>query len=93
MSANEFVHRKTGEKATAERYIQGVHPPPPGVKVTMGLHGVKAYYAPLDMELYSGDWIFTMEGGRREVFTETFVHNEFRRADEEDGEAKPIKLG
>ena len=60
MKRVEFIHRTTKEKVSGYQYIQGVHPPPPDVTVTMGLGGVVARVDTVrgsDTDLNSTDWI------------------------------------
>lgn len=96
MDRTELIHRTTKEKVSGYQYVQGGHPPPPGVRVTMGLGGVVARANTAhgsDSVILDGDWLLTMKNGGIEIFTDTFVHGQYRRVDEEDTPAKPVKLG
>lgn len=96
MPQTNLIHRKTGKTVNGWKYNQGEHPPPPGVTVTMGLTGVLArastVHGPQSV-IYDGDWLVDMPDGTRELFTDSFVHSEYRLEDEEEGEAKPVRLG
>ncbi len=98
MKRVEFIHRTTKEKVSGYQYIQGVHPPPPDVTVTMGLGGVVARVDTVrgsDTDLNSTDWILMLPGGAVDIFDALFVKNQYRRVDGDDdeGPAKPVKLG
>ena len=91
----KFIHRKGTDVVMGYQYIQGEHPPPVGVTVTMGQHGVLARARTAQGEhstLLDGDWLLETPNGV-EIYTDSFVHETFRREDEDEGNAKPVKLG
>lgn len=91
-----LIDRKTGEKVEAVQYLQGEHPPPAGIKVTMGLRGVLARVDTLHGEgsvIYDKDWLIMTPQGR-DMLTDSFVQNQYRREDEEEAEPdKPVRIG
>lgn len=96
MPQANLIHRKTKKTVNGWKYTQGEHPPPPGVSVTMGQHGVLARATTVhgaNSVIYDGDWLLDMPNGSRELFTDSFVHAEYRLEGEEEGEDKPVKLG
>ena len=97
MTKVEFIHRKKKTvKVSGYQYLQGAHPPPPGVRVTMGLGGVVARAPTVhgaDSVILHGDWLIDMPNGNVELFTDSFMRSEYRRVDEEEGESKPVVLG
>ena len=96
MKATQFTSRTGDEKVSGYQYIQGQHPPPPGVNVTMGLggvvaradtvHGVRSVVLP-------GDWLITLPNGGVELLTDTYLRARYRRVGEDDEPDKPVKLG
>ena len=91
-----MIHRKTNERVKATRYVQGMYPPPKGVKVVHGLRGVLARVSTIDGDhqvINDGDWLLTFPGGHRDLFTDRYVHANYHRHDEPGGPAKPQRLG
>ena len=96
MTQVQFKARKGKATVSGHQYKQGQHPPPPGVTVTMGLHGIVARVttaAGPHSVVLDGDWLLTMPDGGVEIFTDEFVRNTYQRVGEEDGPVKPVKLG
>jgi hypothetical protein len=93
-----LIHNKTNEPVMGEQYVQGVHPPPTGVTVTMGLHGVIAVIDTLAGKrqiINDSDWILNLPGVGIDIFTDTFVRKMYTLDDpDKPSEAgKPVKLG
>ena len=94
----KLAHNKTGETIMGEQYIQGAHPPPPGVTVTMGLHGVLAVIdtaAGARQMINHSDWILTLPGVGKDIFTDTFVRSMYTVDDPDKPSEpdKPVRLG
>ena len=93
----EFIHRDTSESLRAQQYTKGMHPPPPGVKVTMGLKGVLARVdtpGGRDMEIFPGEWLVLNDNGSHDIITDSYLHDTYRRAsDKPDEGPRPVKLG
>jgi hypothetical protein len=95
MKAVTLIHRKTSKRVSGLQYKRGMHPPPPGVRVTLGLAGPLARCNTAqgeDSVIFDGDWLVTMPNGDKEIYTDTFIRDQYRRVDEEPGEAKPVRL-
>ena len=92
-----LIHNKTSEEVQGTQYVQGEHPPPRGVRVTMGLHGVLAKVTTVDGErnLNHSDWVLRVPGVGIDIFTDSFVRKMYTVVDEDAGSVpdKPLKLG
>ena len=91
-----MVHRKTGEEVQVEEYTRGMYPTPKGVKVATGLRGPLARVDTIGMEaaiINHGDYLLTFPGGGRDIFTSSYIHQEYRKPEDPDEPAKPIRLG
>jgi len=92
-----LVHNKTSEEVQGTQYIQGEHPPPRGVRVTMGLHGVLAKVNTIDGErrLNHTDWVLKLPGVGIDIFTDSFVRRMYTvtESDLDSEPDKPLKLG
>ena len=96
MKPTQFINRGAPEEISGYQYVQGQHPPPPGVSVTMGLAGVVARADTihgLRSVILSGDWLITLPTGGIELFIEPYLLAQYRRVGEDDEPDKPVKLG
>ena len=92
-----LIHNKTKEEVQGNQYIQGEHPPPRGVTVTMGLSGVLAKVTTIDgpRNLNHTDWVLKLPGVGIDIFTDSFVRKMYTVVESlNDSEPdKPLRLG
>ena len=87
-----LTHKKTGEVVQGNQYIKGQHPPPAGVQVTMGLHGVLARHVS-GATLVDGDWLLPLPAGVA-IHTDMYIRKHYRLEGETVADDdKPVKLG
>jgi len=91
----KLVDRRTGDTLTGRKYVAGQHPPPAGVKVTMGQHGTIARADTLhgpNSVILNDDWLVDTAEGLA-IFTDKYVHDFYTQPGEVADEVKPLVLG